>query len=291
MIRYAYDPQEVDQQVTALDAKWPTKAAARTRTFVRKGQYAEKSSIWSTVKPVYMTLQQNKCVFCERQFENRDYGKIEFDLEHFRPKSNVAAWPDTQRHPTLNYPAIGGASEAGYYWLAYELRNYAASCKVCNTVFKLNYFPVANDRGGPASDLAQEGALLCYPIGEVDADPESLVTFVVTTAVPAAQAGPEALRGQVIIDFFGLNQRDVLHRERARMIGIFGSALKNVADGVDGPADQILIGQMHENRIPHAACVRAFERLWRSDEATARRALDLCRVYGFAEDGTAPPSL
>ena len=82
-----------------------------------------------------------------------------------------------------------------------------------------------------------------------------------------------------------------VHRERARMIGVFGAALKAVADGVATAADHTLIEQLGKPHIPHAACVRAFERLWQADEATARRAYDLCRVYGFAEPGLAPPLL
>lgn len=293
MIRYSYDANEVAQQVAAIDANWAKKARKRTQTFIDEGRYEESSSIWSTVKPVFMTLQNNKCVFCERLFESPDYGKIEFDLEHFRPKSNVAVWPDATRHANLAYPVgLGLAADAGYYWLAYELQNYAASCKVCNTTFKLNFFPVLGPRGAAGtslSDLHGEEALLCYPIGADDADPETLVTFVATTAIPAAQDGPEALRGRVIIDFFGLNQRDVLHRERAQMITLFGPALQAQADGVAGEIDRRMIARLHEPHIPHAACVRAYERLWQTDPETARRAYDLCRLY-FVEGG-APPSL
>jgi hypothetical protein len=295
MIRYAYDPQDVADKIAAIDATWVAKAAQRTHTLIARQRYDEASSIWSAVKPVFMVLQKSKCIFCERQFESPAYGKIEFDLEHFRPKSNVSVWPDPSRHAHLTYAAtLGPATPSGYYWLAYELLNYAASCKVCNTTFKLNYFPVANARGAALSsphDLHAEGALLCYPIGDLDVDPETLVTFVATTAVPVAQAGPDALRGQVIIDFFGLNQRDILHRERAQMIGIFGTALKAITDGTASAADHAVIGQLRAPHIPHAACVRAFERLWHTDEPTARRAYDLCRVYGFAEPGTAPPTL
>jgi len=99
-------------------------------SYVAQGHYVETAAIWSTVKPVFMKLQLNKCVFCERQFESPLYGTIEFDLEHSRPKSNVLAWPDPQRHSALNYTvAMGDASEQGYFWLAYDPLNYVAPAR------------------------------------------------------------------------------------------------------------------------------------------------------------------
>jgi len=117
------------------------------------------------------------------------------------------------------------------------------------------------------------------------------VTFVATTAVPTHATGEKALRGRVIIDFFGLNRRDALHRERARMIGSLGSALIDRDRGAPAPGVLSVIASMKGPNVPHAACVRAFMRLWDDDRATALRAYDLCRVFGFAEPGVAPPSL
>jgi hypothetical protein len=135
MIRYPYDATAIAAEISKIDARWATKAARRAKKLEQLGRYQEASSIWSTVKPVFMALQYNKCVFCERQFEDSLYGPVEWDLEHFRPKSNVTLWPDARRHSHLAYTEnLGDASDTGYYWLAYELRNYAASCKVCNHV-------------------------------------------------------------------------------------------------------------------------------------------------------------
>ena len=44
---------------------------------------------WSDIKQVYIDLQHTKCAFCEKPLE----GKIEQDVEHFRPKAAVAPWP------------------------------------------------------------------------------------------------------------------------------------------------------------------------------------------------------
>jgi hypothetical protein len=241
-----------------------------------------------------MNLQKNKCAFCERQFEDHLFGTIEFDLEHFRPKSSAVVWPDPVRHPELAYDfPTGAAQELGYFWLAYELANYAASCKVCNTTFKLNYFPIGGPRGTVAAPVAglrnSEGPYLCYPIGTIDDDPEDLVTFTATTAIPAARTGNRHRRGRIIIDFFGLNEREQLHRGRAQMISLFGPALAAVSQGRDSPSDRQLIARMGSPALPHASCLRAFQRLWRSDEPTARRIVDLCREFAVSDAGTLPP--
>ena len=43
-------------------------------------------SLWSETKQVYIELQHSKCAFCEKPLE----GRIEQDVEHFRPKGEVS---------------------------------------------------------------------------------------------------------------------------------------------------------------------------------------------------------
>lgn len=292
MIRCAWNEAKALADIAALDANWIQKAATRTAALTAAGRFNETSSIWSTVKEVFMRLQLDKCAFCERQFENPDYGRIEFDLEHFRPKSAVDAWPDAKLHPTLSYAfPTGIAGAGGYYWLAYELSNYAASCKVCNSTFKSSYFPIAGDRcTAPSGDLTSEAPYLCYPIGDGDTDPEKLIGFVATTAVPVGKTKAAKLRGRVIIDFFGLNARLQLHRERARMIALFGGALAARHDARATPTDLLLLGKLKAANLPHANCLRSFERLWRRDPAQARQTYDACVAYAVS-DGTSPPQV
>lgn len=145
MIRYDYSFEQITAAVHAHDSKWLGKAAERTEKIKAKGKFEESSSIWSDVKSIYIGLQNRKCIFCERQFENAEIGTIEYDLEHFRPKSSVEVWPPERLG--LNYGfGLGTASPNGYFWLAYHLSNYAASCKVCNSPLKSNYFPIAASR-------------------------------------------------------------------------------------------------------------------------------------------------
>lgn len=281
MIRYTVGVDHIHAEIDGLSATWRTRAADRTQESVDARKYEESSSIWSEVKPVYIALQANKCVFCERKLETVEYGKLEFDLEHFRPKSSVKVWPPANN--ALNYEFDTGPAAGGYFWLAYDVANYAASCKPCNTKLKSNYFPIAGARGSAVAspaELATEQPFLCYPIGDLDEDPEDLVTFTATIAVPAAADGYRRRRGQVIIDFFRLNQRETLHQERAQMIMMLYDALREVARDED--PDEVALAQQVIARITsedmrHAACSRAYYRLWDHDNALARQYGQRCK--------------
>jgi hypothetical protein len=293
VIRYDIDRTALLADIAAIDPRWSAKVARRTARFVRAGRYEEGSSLWAPVKPVYMDVQKSKCIFCERRFENKQYGKIEFDLEHFRPKSSVVALPNEQFHPNLNYDfETGMAADVGYYWLAYEIENYAASCKVCNSALKSNYFPVAGRRGAAIADvrsLASELPFLCYPLGTSDEDPEELITFVATTAIPKAESGYRRQRGQIIIDFFDLNGREELHQQRAEMISLFGGALLAISAGTANETDIAVADSIFYPTWPHAACIRAFRRLWQENAAEAAMVYDKCRRYAIAQTASAPP--
>jgi len=279
MIRHALDPTALRADVERADRTWFTKAARRTKALVKLGRFEEKTSIWSSAKPAYMLLQSNKCAFCERPFTGPRESRIEMDLEHFRPKSAVAAWtPPPGRTPYP--PALGGPSPIGYYWLAYATDNYAAACKICNSDYKGACFPIAGPRCDDPADpakLADEKPFLVYPIGIADDDPEDIVTFTGTVARPVAADGDRHARAALIIDFFGLNTRDQLHVQRAEVIERFGGALIAVAGGTAASADRTYVDQIGNPLIPHAACLRAFKRLWDRDEAGARRLFEACR--------------
>ncbi|MBY5828654.1 hypothetical protein HFN47_00860 [Rhizobium leguminosarum] len=278
MIRYSLDEEQIRSNIVREDRTWFAKTATRTAKFKRERQYAEKSAIWSAAKPAFMIAQNNKCLFCERVFGSPDDSRIEMDLEHFRPKSSVMPW--VRPEGSDGYPADTGQGSGGYYWMAYDISNYAASCKTCNTLHKSNCFPIAGARRlqhDEVASLSSERPYLCYPLGNQDEDPENIITFTGTIAVPAAADGFNRQRGLLIIDFFGLNRHDLLHVERAQAIERFGSALLAVAEERGSAADHTYVQQIGNPMIPHAGCVRAFFRLWQGDQQKGRRILTACR--------------
>jgi hypothetical protein len=280
MIRYALSHAQLRADIEREYPTWFTRAKTRTTKFIEQGRFDEKSSIWSEAKHAFMLQQFNKCAFCERVFSAPQESRIEMDVEHFRPKGTVSGWEFVS--PMNSYPVNTGlASTKGYYWLAYDVANYLASCKICNSQHKRTYFPIAGPRCEHPNDpagIAAEQAYLVYPLGTVDTDPENLITFTGTVARPVVPNGKQHARAAVIIDLFGLNTRDQLHVQRAEIIERFGNALIAVADGRAGPADHTYVAAIGDPIIPHAACLRAFKNLWDADQQGGRRLLDACRA-------------
>lgn len=67
---------------------------------------------WKPAKKLLLADTVEKCAYCESPVTTTGFG----DVEHYRPKSV-------------------------YWWLAYALENYLASCAICNQSFKKDKFP------------------------------------------------------------------------------------------------------------------------------------------------------
>lgn len=265
MIRYpTADLAALTAAVDVEAPNWRALAAARTAVNIAAGGFVDTSPIWSAVKPVFMRFQHRKCVFCERPLAGELVGLIEQDIEHFRPKGNVRPWP---RAGDVTYPfETGPGFPRGYYWLAYALDNYAASCKPCNSTRKSDYFPIASAaRGGVAASTAELNAtempLLIYPLGVGDEDPEDIITFDGISAVPVHADGPQHQRAVVTIDFFALNEREELWSERFRVIREVWTHYDRTQVHPDpqerSAAAETLLELVRED-APHASCARSF---------------------------------
>jgi len=177
VIGYRISRAQLEKKIEAAAPGWMDRAKQRTAEFRTQGRYAESSSIWSEVKPVYMKLQGgSKCAFCERKLESVEYGKGEQAVEHFRPKGNIAVWKLpaalAAEGVTVTPPP---SKQGGYYQLAYDLFNYSAACNPCNSALKRDFFPVAGKHqlsGSSPEALLTEEPLLIYPVGNVDERPE-----------------------------------------------------------------------------------------------------------------------
>ena len=147
-----------------------------------------------------MELQHDKCCYCERKLASARYGKVEHDIEHHRPKSRVKNWFTAKVKAELpDWPAgLGqsGANAKGYHLLPFDFRNYATSCKECNSALKSDYFPCAKnpvlDADSPAAAMTEEPWLI-FPVGDLDEPAESLVQssdLVVTLPPEGARDAP-----------------------------------------------------------------------------------------------------
>jgi hypothetical protein len=272
VIRYAISTDDLLAEIDALKPRWRKNAAAKTERFRAAGRYTEKKGSWSEIKPVYIALQGGKCAYCERRFGTDARSAIEHDVEHFRPKSRVQRWPS---EPLTYSFGTGSASDKGYYLLAYNPLNYIAACKKCNSPFKSDYFPIASTRRTRTDDvlaLRKEKPFLVYPVSDIDDDPEDLISFVGLFPTPVKSRGYGNQRARVTIDFFALDDREELLRERADLIKAVFIAHEslNEADADLRAAAQQTIALLDNPRLPHRNCARAFHRLCQDDAAAAR---------------------
>jgi hypothetical protein len=292
MIRYPVRLQDLEKAVDQRVKGWRKRAAERTAKFAKAKKFDDKAPIWSEVKPIFMTFQgENKCIYCERKFGSVQASTVEHDLEHFRPKGNVAAWELPAELKKLKIKIKQPAAKnSGYYLLPYHLENYSSSCKTCNTIYKLDRFPVAASykyTGKEPQTLLAEEPLLLFPVGSWDVDPEDVLEFHgYMPQVKAKAKGKQRARGLVTIAFFGLDdldRRSDLFRERAEIISIMYRFLKEATDAHAPAADRkearAAIARWISEKSRHANCARSFKRLFETKPAEAKQVAKLATDY------------
>ncbi len=278
MIRYHITRSELEEAINTEKPDWLEKARRKTASVRQAGEFNEpdKDNSWGEIKAVYMRLQKEKCIYCERALASEQYGKIEHDVEHYRPKNPVKAWPAKKMKRIYDFPT-GNASAKGYYLLAYNQLNYATACKTCNTPLKSNYFPIAGSRIVNSDDLERlknEKPYLIYPVSDLDENPEDLITFAGILPVPKVRRGHRYRRARVTIDFFALDTRDELLRSRAEIIqNILLAYLtlnnQNAPDEDRGIAQSIIKRALSPD-FQHSNCARSFHNLCQQDIQRAR---------------------
>ncbi len=290
MIQYLISQQELEQQLEQEHPGWLDRAAKRIEKFERLGYYEESSSIWSEIKVVYMRIQHGKCAYCERQLEAEEYGRIEYDIEHFRPKRKVSHWElpsDLQNYDIHITTPLLDNTESGYHLLAYHPLNYCISCKTCNSTLKGNYFPIEGIHtvnGTDPEQLASEKPLLLNPVGDFDDDPASLISFHGLSPMATGDSTYQKHRGLVTIALFHLDDlgRKYLFRERAHIIGKLYAYLELTELAVN-QADRRLYEKLVEITIgksaPHTNCARSFQNLYMQDKHEARELVDFAATY------------
>lgn len=274
---------------------WGAKAAAATAACAAAEKYvtvnaagADTDGLWSEIKEVFMTLQHDKCCYCERKLASAAFGKIEHDIEHYRPKSRVKNWfTAAVKNELPDWPAAlsqSGAQTKGYFLLPFDPRNYATSCKECNSALKSDYFPCGKNpilnASSPAVAAAEEPWLI-FPVGDLDESAESLIQFdgILAQPVHTATADPRRhWRARVTIRFFQLNiptsatpgvapaaGRENLYRERAAAISELADcldALETTTTAARRAQRERKIKRLVAAGSVHASCRRSFLNLW-----------------------------
>lgn len=279
MIRHHITQADWQQAIDDISSTWMSRAGDRTADYLAANRFVKNppSTIWSEIKRVYMDLQGFKCGFCERKLEQSEFGNVEHDVEHFRPKGIVTDWPPAsapERGDGIDF-TLGTAADPGYFLLAHHPENYLISCKTCNSSLKGNGFPVDGDRDIALAEPRHTAELpyLVYPLGtsSLDDDPEALIAFEGIVPVPAAASGRRRRRGQVIINFFQLAEREGLLEERSIVIMTLSLALASLdhPDALTQTIAQQTVARLTSNSSAHTNCARCFHHLWLTNRADA----------------------
>ncbi|RLK57964.1 hypothetical protein [Actinokineospora cianjurensis] len=253
---------------------WRGKASKATDLNRDKGRHVSGESLWSALRPGLTRLQHNKCAYCESELEADG---VEWTVDHHRPKGRV----HSGTNPAEDIHDVGGASQTGYYLLAYEPDNFIGSCGTCNK-YKDNYFPTAGARAlhtGDRAALRAERPYLVDPTDEQDTDPERLIDWRGTFAVAAPDLDEHGVRRAAeTIRLLGLN-RDKLQTDRALVLMAFWYAWEK-----DKTAD---MDALCAPGVRYSACTRRFRLLCGTDPAAAEEVFDQATDLVLGRDRTA----
>lgn len=285
MIKYNVSAKQIAAAIKKADSTWYADAAVLKPICLKAGKITEKQTIWGRIKHVFAAFQKYKCIYCESALptENHDMGRgsVEYDVEHYRPKKKVVPWPNAalKKKRAIKYGfALRSGNPSGYLRLAFDPLNYAVSCKTCNTGHKGNHFPItgtAQKSGERRTTLDnKEKPLLMLPIGDTKENPEDILGWVGPMPVPLKRAGYGRQRAQVCIDFFSLDTRDNLVRERASTILLLGEFLEK--DRKRSTQAKQIISALTADDAPMAGCARAFVKLFAQNRSRAQEVLAIC---------------
>lgn len=284
MIRYPIASEDLLALINARNATWISRAEARTKDYAATGDYTGGTEFWGQIKQVYITLQHEKCAYCETKLQGAMLASKVHEVEHYRPKSSVKRWPDRKVEYWKDFPdtwPLGADSEKGYYLLAYHPHNYAIACTRCNSTLKSNYFPVRGKRnvaGGFPEQMRSELPLLCYPIASVDPDdPEDLITFDGPLAQARYPSGPKHERAVTNIAFFQLNHEDLVLRRSEEITNLWDALeiFNSNANQIKKDRAAKKIDSMRSPTHQFSACLNAFYTLYATNYKKAEELADL----------------
>lgn len=283
MIHYRIAHADLIAEVDRESSQWWAKAYADTRNAIRSRTHDTTRQYWSEIKWAFMRLQHYKCAYCEKPLAEGRKAAIDYDIEHHRPKSRCLPWPDakTREHLAIDYDVATGRAR-GYPELAYHLHNYAVTCKVCNSPYKHDFFPILGkpDAKGyvPIALNQAEQPVVPMPLGEWGEDPGAFLDFEGFIVVPRASAPASRRRAEILIDFFELNRRTDLLVGRATTIALvyqFNEEVRQPSLAASSAEAQSWLDAALSDAAPYAGAARAFCGRYREDRTKAR---DIARL-------------
>lgn len=201
----------------AVAQKYSQKMKGLTKN-ERKILINKKSHVWKNLKKSLQELSHNKCWYCESSQIRSDN-----PVDHYRPKNSVKE----------------DKSHFGYWWLAFDWKNYRYCCTFCNSQRKDSKtgqlkgkgdsFPIFNKSNRCRCErdpLLQEKPLLLDPT--VASDPGLLYFIETGEAVPKfdEEKNQKAYkRAKISIDLYHLNEKDIKDKRQ-----LISNEIKKIID-------------------------------------------------------------
>ena len=181
---------------------WLERAAEITQILVDENDYSKRkdliekySSHWVKMKPLLKKLSHHKCWYSEAKEIFSHY-----HVEHFRPKKKAIS--------------IDGKDEGGYWWLAFDWRNYRLCGSVGNTK-KGDKFPVKKGKWQTPNDMIDPEII--YLLDPIDSDDPPMLTFTHDGKAQPLETNKDNfdyLRVKTTIETLDLNYDDLVEARK-----------------------------------------------------------------------------
>lgn len=207
---------------------------------------------WRSISTNLASLSSGKCWYCECSEDRSDYA-----VDHFRPKNEVT---DDPSHP-------------GYWWLAFDWKNYRYACTYCNSYRSKNtsteggkqcYFPLleGSSRACCESDNHEdiERPSLLDPLVRSDT---KLITFK-SNGIPAEAkaAGTEEYdRAKISIKIYHLNEFKI-NKSRQRIAQKITKLVASISKNRDAELEEELLSMVRPN-AQYSQAARIYLRQYR----------------------------
>lgn len=261
----------IDRSEYVPDQAWSQKAAERLselqdcETEKEKSDYmkSRRGEIWGDLKDKLLDLSERKCWYSEAKC---DFSY--FHVDHYRPKNRIKEKDKMER--------------AGYWWLAYDWRNYRVAGGAGNSpkgsAFKLVKGSPPGLESGPPY-VSDEVAMLLDPCRHGD---PSLLSFQADgRAVPAGDLDPrQAARVRYTVSTLNLNFPEL--RRARHDVWKLCRKLADEYEALDPPpGSPSATTQAEVDRIE--AAYRTMIHKATPYSSTARRFLQKCGIRRLAE--------
>lgn len=161
MIRIKYYKSHLEKKhIKGLEGKF-SELVAKVTAAERK-KFISDYNYWKNLSESLAKLSNLKCWYTE-VYEIGSY----FHVDHFRPKGGLKLKADLKRQ-NITIPQV--LQDEGYWWEAYNWKNYRLSAAKPNSGYKKDYFPILagtnfwSDRATPNAEVQ----LLLDPLNEQD---------------------------------------------------------------------------------------------------------------------------